>query len=166
MTDIDNLRRIRCAFQMMVMGGSGAESQCENCQELLERFYLGEQNDLSCVLPTGWFYAGCKEDVPENACHVGHYQCAYVWVMPEGLDGLTRFTMTVIDLATGKPHAPTKSVVRTFKADGTLDTTQVTTTEIDQEALDQLKKDPGHPDRLRQYVTPPVVNPGMFFVPR
>jgi hypothetical protein len=164
-TDVDNLRRIRCAFQMLVLGG-GQTTDCESCLELLERFYLGETDRMDCVIPRGWFHTGCKKDVPKNACHVGHYCDNYVWVLPDGIEGLTRFTMTVIDLATGKPHAPMKTVVRTYKADGSLDNTQVTTTEIDWEALEQMKKQPRHPDRQRQYVTPPVVNPGMFFVPR
>ena len=84
----------------------------------------------------------------------------------DSIEGLTRFTMTIIDLATGKPHAPMKTVVRTYKADGALDNTQVTTTEIDWDALEQLKKQPRHPERQRQYVAPPLVNPGLFFVPR
>ena len=88
---------------------------------------------LDCVIPTGWFHFGCHDEVPECACYVGSYCGTYVWVMPDDMDGLTRFTMTIIDLATGKPHAPTKTVVRTYKADGTLDNTQVTTTEIDAE---------------------------------
>jgi hypothetical protein len=164
-TDIDNLRRIRCAFQMLVLNG-GETSDCFSCQDLIERFYLGEQKDLECIIPGGWYHVGCKKDLPPSVCYVGHYRDVYVWVTPDGLEGLTRFTMTVIDLATGKPHAPTKSVVRTYKADGTLDSTQVTTTEVDQEALDQMRKEPGRPERVRQYVTPPLVNPGMFFVPR
>ena len=73
---------------------------------------------------------------------------------------------TVIDLATGKPHAPMKTVVRTYKADGKLDNTQVTTTEIDADALEKMRKEPRLPERQRQYVTPPLVNPGLFFVPR
>ncbi len=165
-TDVDNLRRIRCAFQMVVLGGGETSPDCDHCRELLERFYLGEQHNLECVLPTGWFHTGCESDVPPSACYVGHCKDMYVWVLPDGLDGLTRFTMTVIDLATGKPHAPTKSVVRTYKADGTLDTTQVTTTEIDAEALEQEYKDGHRTDRVRQYTSPPSVNPGMFFVPR
>ena len=68
---------------------------------------------------------------PGTPATSAHYGDVYVWVMPQGLEGLTRFTMTVIDLATGKPHAPTKTVVRTYKGDGTLDNTQVTTTEVD-----------------------------------
>lgn len=83
--------------------------------------------------------------------------------MPQGPEGLTLFTMTVLDLATGKPHAPTKTVAKTYKGDGTLDSTQVTTTEIDEEALAKRKRDGGRP---RQYVNPPAVNPRYFFVPR
>ncbi len=37
--------------------------------------------------------------------------------------------MTVVDLATGKPHAPTKSVVRTYGRRGALDDDDSTTTE-------------------------------------
>src|SRR5439155_23405397 len=114
----------------------------------------------------GWYRTGCKKDVPKKACHVGHYCDTYVWVLPDGLEGLTRFTMTVIDLATGKPHAPMKTVVRTYKADGKLDNTQVTTTEIDWEALDRQRKEGHRPERQRVYVNPPVVNPGLFFAPR
>jgi hypothetical protein len=164
-TDVDNLRRIRCAFQMVVLDGR-ENSPCIDCKELLERFYEGEQNDLRCVIPTGWYHTGCHDRVPPFACYAGHCGDLWVWVTPEGLDGLTTFTMTIIDLATGKPHAPTKSVVRTYKADGTLDSTQVTTTEVDREALERMKKDEDGPqERVRQYTTPPIVNPGLFFVP-
>jgi hypothetical protein len=164
-TDVDNLRRIRCAFQLLVLDG-GQTTDCESCLDLLQRFYLGETDRMDCVIPRGWFYAGCKKDVPKNACYVGRYGDTYVWVLPDGVEGLTRFTMTVIDLATGKPHAPTRTVVRTYKADGSLDNTQLTTTEIDREALEKMKKEPQRPERQRQYVAPPPVNPGWFFVPR
>jgi hypothetical protein len=164
-TDVDNLRRIRCAYQLLVLGG-GETTDCDRCAELLRRFYLGETDRMDCVIPAGWYRTGCRKDVPRNACHVGHYCDTYVWVMPDGLEGLTRFTMTVLDLATGKPHAPMKTVVRTYKADGRLDNTQVTTTEIDWEALDRQQKEGRRPERQRIYVNPPVVNPGLFFAPR
>ncbi len=163
-TDIDNLRRIRCAYQLLVADGA-LDSACIPCRELIKRFYLGEQEDLNCVIPKGWYCVGCKKDVPECACYVGHYHNAYVWVNANGLDGLTTFTMTVIDLATGKPHAPTKSVVRTYGPDGKLHNSQITTTEIDEQALKEMRKEAGQSERVRQYLTPPLVNPGMFFVP-
>jgi hypothetical protein len=163
--DVDNLRRIRCAFQLVVLGGRET-TDCDSCLEQLRTFYQGETDRLDCVLPLGWFHSGGEKDVPRDACYVGHYCGTYVWVLRDGLEGLTRFTMTVIDLATGKPHVPTKSVVRTYKADGTLDSTQVTTTEIDREALERWRKGQRGTDRPREYVNPPVVNPGLFFVPR
>jgi hypothetical protein len=162
-TDIDNLRRIRCAYQLLVNAETSRE--CIDCQDLLRRFYEGEQDNLDCVIPRGWYEIGCEKEVPKCACYVGHYCDLYVWVRPDGLDGLTRFTMTVIDLATGKPHAPTKTVQRTYKADGTLDSTQVTTTEIDTEALAKWRKDHESMERPRQFISPPTVNPGMFYVP-
>ena len=164
-TDIDNLRRIRCAYQLLVTDGA-PDSTCIPCRDLIKRFYLGEQDDLDCVIPKGWYGVGCKQNVPECACYLGHYCNTYVWVTADGLDGLTRFTMTVIDLATGKPHAPTKTVVRTYGADGKLENTQVTTTEIDADALKEMRKEAGQSDRVRQYLSPPLVNPGLFFVPR
>jgi hypothetical protein len=163
--DIDNLRRIRCAYQLLVLDGA-EYSDCIPCRQLLERFYVGEQDRLDCLLPRGWYQVGCKKDVPKDAMYVGHCGETYVWVMPDQLDGLTVFTMTVIDLATGRPHAPTRTVVRTYKADGSLDSTQVSTTEIDDAALQKLQKEQSRPERVRQYVDPPEVNPGMFFVPR
>jgi hypothetical protein len=164
-TDVDNLRRIRCAFQLLVLQG-GETTDCDRCSELLQRFYQGETDRLDCLIPMGWYHAGCKQDVPKSACYVAHYGHTYVWVLPDGLEGLTRFTMTIIDLATGKPHAPMKTVVRTYKADGTLDNTQVTTTEIDQEALERMRKGLQRPERSRPYLNPPGVNPGLFFIPR
>jgi hypothetical protein len=164
-TDVDNLRRIRCALQLLVLDG-GQTTDCEQCLDLLKRFYLGETDRMDCVIPRGWFHAGCEKDVPKHACYVGRYCDTWVWVMPEGVEGLTRFTMTVIDLATGKPHAPMKTVVKTYKADGSIDNTQVTTSEIDWDALEKAKKEERRPERQRMYVTPPLVNPGLFFTPR
>lgn len=161
-TDIDNLRRIRCALQLLVLRGRQT-TDCEDCNDQLRKFYRGEIDRFECLIPFGWYCTGRKKDVPKDAPYVAHYGDVYVWVLPQGLEGLTRFTMTVIDLATGKPHAPTKTVVKTYKGDGSLDNTQVTTTEIDEEALAKMQ---GKADRPRQYVTPPLVNPGLFFVPR
>src|SRR5262249_25757311 len=129
-TDVDSLRRIRCAFQLLVLHGQQT-SDCENCRRLLEDFFLGESDRMDCLVPTGWYGTGCKADVPRAACYVGQCGTTYVGVTPDGLEGLTRFSMTVLELATAKPHAPMKTVVRTYKADGTLDNTQVTTSEID-----------------------------------
>jgi hypothetical protein len=160
-TDVDNLRRIRCAYELVVLGGETTD--CDNCRKILKDFYLGEQDRLDCMLPAGWFHTGCKHDVPDNACYVSHCGDTFVWVISGDMEGFTRFTMTILDLATGKPHAPIRTVVKTYKADGKLDNTQVTTTEIDEEALKRFKEQ--GQDRQRR-LDAPLVNPGMFFVPR
>jgi hypothetical protein len=164
-TDVDSLRRIRCAFQLLVLRG-GQTSDCANCRQLLEDFFLGESDRMDCLIPTGWYGAGCKADVPRDACYVGRCGTTYVWVTADGLEGLTRFTMTVLELATGKPHAPMKTVVRTYKSDGTLDNTQVTTTEIDTDALERLRKKAYRLDRPRAIDGPGPIAPGLLFVPR
>src|SRR5262249_45495813 len=141
-TDVDNLRRIRCAFELLVLDGETTD--CENCRKLLGEFYLGEIDRFDCLIPRGWYCVGHKKDVPKRACYVAHCHDLYVWVMPEGLEGLTRFTMTVIDLSTGKPHAPMKTVVRTYNASGKLENSQETTTEVDRAALAEWRKGQEH----------------------
>ena len=37
--------------------------------------------------------------------------------------------------------------------------------EIDRDALKEMRKEAGQTDRARQYLSPPLVNPGLFFVP-
>jgi len=161
-TDSDNLRRLRCAFQVVV-GGEGAE--CDQCKERLEGFFFGGTESYDCLLPTGWFHVGCKQDVPPNACYVGHHCDTYVWVLPEDLDGLTRFTITVLDIATGEIHAPQRTVVKKYKGEPkpeNLETTEVTSTELDADALKSAGK--FHLDRERRDT--PNINRGLFFVPR
>src|SRR5262249_22006157 len=161
-TDADNLRRMRCAFQLLI----GRESsECDRCKARLEGFFEGGTETFECMLPRGWYEVGYEDDVPCNACFVGSYCDTYVWVTPEGLDGLTRFTITVLDIATGEIHAPQRSVVKKYKGDpkdGVLETTEITTTETDEEKL--KNKGEFHLDRTRQ--PNPHENRGLFFVPR
>jgi hypothetical protein len=161
-SDIDHLRRIRCAFQLLVLDAE--TSHCDHCRDRLDAFFLSEAADRDCVIPHGWYRSGRKADVPKNACYVGCYESCYVWVMPDGLEGLARFTMTIMNLESGTPHLPTKTIVKTFKADGTLETRQETTTDVDQDVLEKLRKMEVMPDRPRK--SPIPINPGLYFVPR
>ncbi len=161
-TDSDNIRRLRCAFQLIVGAGT---AECDQCQDRLKGFFVGGTESYECMLPMGWYCVGGKEDVPKDACYVGQYCDTYVWVMPEGVDGLSRFTITVLDIATGETHAPQRSVVRTYKGEPkpeNLETTEITSQELDPEAL----KDAGKflLDRERHENT--NINRGLFFVPR
>lgn len=159
-TDSDNLRRMRCAFQLLV----GQEtSECDRCEERLKCFFVGGSESHECMLPRGWYCLGCKEDVPKCACYVANYGNLYVWVMPDGLDGLARFTITILDIATGEVHTPTQSVVRHFKGEPkpeNLESTEITTTEVDQAAIHSGKKyqlDRKHPNNE-------AINRGLFFI--
>jgi len=161
-TDSDNLRRMRCAFQLLV----GEESSdCDRCEDRLKGFFSGGTESYDCMLPRGWYQVGCQDDVPCDACYVANYCERYVWVTPDGLDGLTRFTITVLDIATGEIHAPQRNVVKKYKGEPepeNLESTEVSYSEVDNDAI---KNATGfRNDRVR---TPaPPINPGLFFVPR
>jgi hypothetical protein len=51
---------------------------------------------LSDVPPPGWFHLGRSGDVPKDACYVGRYRDQYAWVTPDGMPGLSRFTVAVL----------------------------------------------------------------------
>lgn len=161
-TDSDNIRRMRCAFQLLV----GAEtSECDRCTDRLKGFFHGGTESFECMLPRDWFSVGAKCDVPSNACYVANHCDTYVWVTPDGVDGLSRFTITVLDIATGEIHAPQRTVVKRYKGSPTpenLEETEVTSTETDLDALKEAEH--FQLDRERHDITTP--NRGLFFVPR
>lgn len=167
-TDADNLRRLRCAYRLLVLGE--ATPNYEYCHKQMKDFFAGEEASLvDYYPPRGWYSIGCKKDVPKDACYVGCHGCTYVWVMPEGMNDLATFTMGALDLATGKSRTPQRTVVRKYKGEPkpeNLVETQVTTTEDDEAALEDIKKGRTHPaERPRINQTPPF-NPGLFFLPR
>lgn len=47
-------------------------------------------------LPIGWFGLGSKHDVPKNARFVGRCKDRYAWVTPEGMEGLSQFTLAIL----------------------------------------------------------------------
>ncbi|MEQ8846279.1 hypothetical protein [Botrimarina sp.] len=58
---------------------------------------------LSDVPPPGWYRIGRKQDVPKNACYVGHWGDRYAWVTRDGVPDLARFTTTVLFVIQLKP---------------------------------------------------------------
>jgi len=110
-SDPDRLALMRCVYQL-ALGLS--PSDCDSCYEKLRKLlcpesagktsgtpaHLSEDECLCCAIPHGWMNVGCKRDVPHHACYVGHYRDTYVWVTPDGLEGLTRLTLTILNLAT------------------------------------------------------------------
>jgi hypothetical protein len=68
----------------------------------LAREVIAELNEIIDELKTirpGWYHVGCKKDVPKNAAYVSNYRDVYVWVMPDGVEGLTNFTLSVLEMA-------------------------------------------------------------------
>ncbi len=47
-----------------------------------------------------WLKIGCRRDVPREACYVGHHGQVHVWVLPEGIEGLSELTLKILDVAT------------------------------------------------------------------
>jgi hypothetical protein len=132
-TDAEKLRRIRCAFQLLVRGGIES-GPCDDCHDRLSKFFNDEKELLDCRLPSGWFQVGCEADVPHDACYVSTFCDTWVWVDEAGIDGLVQFTLSILDLATTDLQEPTKSVVRNYDAEGKLQSTEVTTREGDPES--------------------------------
>lgn len=167
-TDADNLRRLRCAFRLVVLGE--VTPNYKFCSKELKEFFAGESAGLADYYPPrGWYCVGGKRDVPEGARYVGRYGRTYVWVADDGMNGLTLFTMGALDLATGKLRTPQRTLVRKYKGEPkpeNLVETTVTSTEDDQDALDTIRKGRTQLTDRPRTTEPPRFNPGLLFVPR
>ena len=93
--DPDKLRAIRAAYQLVTRG----EAYDPVGYELLLG-YLGD--GYMDLLEPGWYCVGRKCDVPKNACYVAHCGKRYIWVTGDGLEGLSRLTLAVLNVATLK----------------------------------------------------------------
>lgn len=161
-TDVDKLRRVRCAFQLLVSGG--AESpEFADCRKKIEEFYSNDAQAVEHAIPIGWYNVGCEKDVPKDACLVGCYHGTYVWIMADGIDGLSRFTMTVMDLAASAHEVPTKTVLRKYDREGVLQGTETTTKEVIIDATGKMKKIKGSTQLQAEApnvdLTPDIPNP-------
>jgi len=167
-TDADNLRRLRCAYRLLVMGE--ATPNYDFCVKQMKEFFAGEEAALADYYPPrGWYGVGGKKDVPKDACYVGCHGCTYVWVTPAGMNDLALFTMGALDLATGKLRTPQRTVVRTYKGEPkpeNLVETKVTTTEDDEAALEAIRKGRTRPPPRSRVTEPPPFNPGLLLQPR
>ena len=47
-----------------------------------------------------WLKIGCTKDVHKHASYVGHHGQVFVWVLPDGIAGLSELTLTIMDIAT------------------------------------------------------------------
>jgi hypothetical protein len=167
-TDADNLRRLRCAYRLLVLGK--AATNYEFCQNQMKEFFAGEEATLAENFPPrGWYSVGARHAVPKNACYFGHHNNTYVWVMPEGMNALAVFAMGTLDLATGRFHSPQRTVVRKYKGAPTpenLVETQVTVVEDDPDALDAIRKSRVRPPERHRNLEQTPFNPGLLTLPK
>lgn len=70
---------------------------------------------LQCQIPTCWFGFGKSSDIPKDALYVGRFDKCYTWVTCKGVEQLSRFTLTMLDLATKDPPSRTVEIRRLLK---------------------------------------------------
>jgi hypothetical protein len=54
----------------------------------------------ACDPAYGWLKIGGAGDVPKQVSYVGRFEDVFVWVMPEGITGLSDLTLAIMDVAT------------------------------------------------------------------
>jgi len=123
----EKLKLMRCAFQLLL---NSELAYSDDTAEKL-RAFLGDE-EFATAIPRGWFGVGTKHDVPKNARFCGSYHHVYVWVTDEGLDGLSRFYLTILRIALMEANQKTAQVTRTYEGPpsaGKLKTTEVRSVE-------------------------------------
>jgi hypothetical protein len=74
------------------------------------------------MLPAGWIHVGSRCDVPRCAEYKAHCGNTYVWVNSDGMQGLSEFTLIVLDISTIDLSVfrfkPTSVTVKRTKVDG------------------------------------------------
>jgi hypothetical protein len=71
---------------------------------------LKEITDELKKIHRGWYHVGHKRDVPKDACYVAHCKDLYIWVTPDGVDDLTEFTLSVLEMASAINPPPPASM--------------------------------------------------------
>jgi hypothetical protein len=99
----EKIEALRCACRWVIYG---PETACGNCPGLL----LSPEEDHSpgrhfgvaqrlARLPGCWLHVGGLKDVPLTALYKAHFEHTWVWVMPDGMEGLADFTLIFQDIA-------------------------------------------------------------------
>jgi hypothetical protein len=110
--DPEKLEAMRCAFNWVIRG---RERVTSDCLALLARpdqvpqapgRHFGVLDRLH-GLPPGWLCTGRIGDVPVHAAYKSHHGNTWVWVMPEGIQGLADFSLIVQDIARVNINATT-----------------------------------------------------------
>jgi hypothetical protein len=107
----EKLEAIRCCCRWVLFG---PEAACTNCPGLLaspdQAPGPGRHFDVAdklARLPKGWLHVGTWKEVPKGACYKSHCADTWVWVMPDGMQGLADFTLVLQDIARVNSNSPT-----------------------------------------------------------
>ncbi len=79
------------------LGTVTSPEKIRSMQAVYERAVLGATEKHEDY---AWLNIGCLRDVPRQASFVGCHDRTYVWVMPEGVPGLSDLTLAIVDIAT------------------------------------------------------------------
>jgi len=151
----EKLSLMRYAFQLLL--GSDLVQRNGGGEKL--RAFLGDE-EFATAIPRGWFHVGTKHDVPKDARYCGSYHDVYVWVMDDGVYGLSRFYLTILRIALLEANQRTAQVTRNY--DGAVSGGKLKTTEV--RSVEQLP--------IKDECTPatgaaelPMTGQGLQFVP-
>jgi len=151
-TENGRLRRLRAAFQYLVVGELGID-QPDDFEAMKRVLGLEADSDYESLLPRGWYCEGTQKQVPKDAAWTGAYRDRFVWVMPWGMESCSRFTMTALQLASqDEPKPPSITVTQRFNASQQLLETEIT--ESDAEATDDEPSNAMSP--IENAGTPPL----------
>jgi len=100
----EKLEAMRCACRWVLAGPEQAGPNCASILadpevDLSPGPHFGVMGRL-VRLPPGWLHVGLSRDVPKGACYKDHCGGTWVWVMPDGMEGLAGFTLVLQDIAT------------------------------------------------------------------
>jgi hypothetical protein len=98
----EKLRAVRCACWWVLFGTEYLGGDCLMLEKYAEGYPAGYYFDVACKLrsiPPGWLHTGKSHDVPRHASYHASCHGTHVWVMPEGMEGLSAFTVVVQEIA-------------------------------------------------------------------
>jgi hypothetical protein len=107
-TDYTQLAALRAACQWVLFGPENlapdslailVDPEHPGLKEWPPKPHFGVAHRLSS-LPHDWLHRGRRCDVPVGACFKAHCGDMWVWIMPDGLEGLAAFTLVLQDIAT------------------------------------------------------------------
>jgi hypothetical protein len=109
----EQLEGMRAALQWAV--GGGPQVLTPASYDLLINSSLAQPGpgrhfkvvDKLAHMPAGWLGMGKRTDMPRGACYSAHCGEHWVWVNPDGMQGLTILTLVIEDIARAPINSPT-----------------------------------------------------------